>query len=146
VSVTDIVSVTVPPAVKLLELGVIVRLAEWSWFTVRDDVPVLGACVVSPEYVPVMVTVAAEFVDVLYVTVQLPPDSVHVFVLNVPPALPSLNVTVPVEMEDGFEVSETDTVSVTEPPPFTEVGLAAIDVLVESGAFEVELVLVWLAA
>ena len=146
VSVTDIVSDIVPPAVMPLELGVILRLVEWSWFTPRDTVPVLGACAVSPEYVPEMVTVTAEFVDVLYDTVQVPPASVQVFGLNVPPALPSLSVTVPAEVEDVFVVSDTDIVSVTDPPAFTVVGLAVIDVLVTSGVLEVELVLVWLSA
>jgi hypothetical protein len=103
-----------------------------------------------------MVTVAGEFVEVVYVTVQLPPDNVHEVVPNVPSALLSLNKTVPVGVTGEFDVSTTDMVSVTEPPPLTVPELDVIDVLVGCNAFvveelfvvelDVELVLVWLSA
>jgi len=92
-----------------------------------------------------MVTVAGEFVEVEYVTVQAPPDNVHEVGLNVPAALLSLNETVPVGVTDEFDVSATDIVSVTELPPFTVLELDMITVLVESNVF-VEFVLVWFAA
>ena len=59
---------------------------------------------------------AKEFVEAVYVTVQLPDDSVHEEILNVPPALPSLNATIPDGVVEELEVSVTEIVRVTDPP------------------------------
>jgi hypothetical protein len=62
VSVTDIVSVIVVPEFMVLEFGDIDVPVSSSRFTVRGKVAILVACAASPEYVPVIVTVACVFV------------------------------------------------------------------------------------
>ena len=63
-----------------------------------------------------MATLGKEFVAAVYVTVQLPDESVHDEILNIPPALPSLNATIPDGIVEELEVSVTEIVRVTDPP------------------------------
>ena len=117
VSVIDIVSVIAVPEFSVLEFGNIDVVVASSRLTVRGDIPVLVACVVSPEYVPVMVAVACIFV-LVYETVQVPDDRVQVAGLKVPPAV-SLNTTVPEGVLGLLEESATVTVNDTDPPEVT---------------------------
>jgi hypothetical protein len=133
VSVTDMVNVVVAPEFIVVEFGKIDVVVESSRVTVIGDVPLLVACVVSPEYLPVMVAVDCEFV-LVYETVQLPADRVHVAGLKVPPAV-SVNATVPDGVLDVFEVSATVTVNVTDPPEVTVEEFGVMDTLVGSRGF-----------
>jgi len=87
--------------------------------TVKAEVPELVAWVESPLYIAVMVTEPG-VVDGVYVTVQLPEDSVHGRPLKVPPALPSLQLTVPLGVVAvPEEVSATVAVNVIVFPIMT---------------------------
>ena len=128
VSVTDIVSMIVAPEFIVPEFGAIAVVVVSSRLIVRGDVPVLVACVGSPEYVPVMVSVACIFV-LVYETVQLPDERVHDVGLKVPPAV-SLNNIIPDGVLGVFDVSVTVTVNVTDPPEVTDAEFGVMDTLV----------------
>lgn len=136
VSATDIASEIVAPEFTVLEFGEIDVLVVLSRLTVRGEVPVLVACIVSPEYVAVMVTVDCVFV-LVYDTVQLPDESVHDVGLKVPPPV-SLNTTVPDGVLGVLEVSVTVTVNVTDSPEVTEAEFGVMNKLVGSAEFIVK--------
>ena len=85
----------------------------------------------------------------VYTVVQSPDDSVHEIGLNVPPAFPSLQDTVPVAVFVEFDISDTVATNVIEPPEdIVEVGVrlrvvessvsdTKVELEVEVGTFDV---------
>ena len=100
-------------------------------FTVKDDVPLLPECALSPPYVAVTVMELGEFAAGVNTVVQSPDDSVHEEGLNVPPAVPSLHDTVPVGAVGEVEVSAIVAVSEIDPAEETVPGLGATVTVVE---------------
>src|SRR5574340_197435 len=92
------VNCTLDPCAIDTVFGVTVVVVVCNAFTVREDMPALPEYPLFAANVAVTVTEFDAFVDGVYVTAQLPDESIQEDGLNVPPRFPSLHVTVPVGM------------------------------------------------
>jgi hypothetical protein len=99
--------------VVLVELAVVlVELAAVDMFVV----PVLGACVPSPEYSAVIVMMFGEFMAVVYDVEQVPKDMVQESGVNEPPAWLSFHNIWPLGDDGEPAVSVTVALNVIVPP------------------------------
>jgi hypothetical protein len=102
---------------------------------VKADVPVLTECALSPPYEAVIVTEVGGLEDGVYKTehvleVRLQDDG-----LNVPPVLPSVQVTMPDGAVGKLDVSVTDAVNCTWDPWFIATALGVTVVVVLGNRF-----------